>query len=180
MLFFKNVKTIFWGDVVMCAMCITNRCPSHALENKTLYEMWFGRVPSIHHPRVFGSTCYALVPKEQRNKLGARNQKCIFLGYVDTNKGYRLHDEVNKKFLFARDVTFMECSKSDLTIEQLLDHLDRLTCGKHFFEIDYEIPNMEGGIPILDQSFESMPLVPILEVLDLAIAPVLVVQALPP
>ena len=39
---------------------------------------------------------------------------------------------------------------------------------------------MEGGIPILDQSLESMPLVPILEVLDPVVAPILEVKAPPP
>ena len=39
---------------------------------------------------------------------------------------------------------------------------------------------MEGGIPILDQSLESIPLVPISKVLDLAVVPILIVQAPPP
>eukprot|EP00253_Pinus_taeda_P027385 PITA_27385 len=80
MLFFKNVKIMFWVDVVLCAAYIKNRCPSNAIRNKTPYEMWYGHVPSIKHLRVFGSTCYALIPKVDRNKLGARSRKCIFLG----------------------------------------------------------------------------------------------------
>ena len=39
MFFFKNVKTMFWGDAVLCAVYIKNRCPSHALDNKTPYEI---------------------------------------------------------------------------------------------------------------------------------------------
>ena len=99
--------------------------------------------------------------KNKGNKLGARSHKCIFLGYLDTTKGYKLYDEVNKKFLFSRDVIFLECSKDELTIEQQLDHLDRFTYGKQYIEANYEIPNIEGGILILDPSLESTPLVPI-------------------
>jgi len=55
---------------------------------------------------------------------------------------------------------FLECLKSEMTIERQLDHLDKFTCGKHFLEADYEIPNLEGKIPILDQNLEFMPLVP--------------------
>lgn len=73
MLFFKNVKMMFWVDAIVCAMYFRNRCPSHALDFKTSYEIWFDHVPSIQHLRVFGSTCYALVPKEHINKLGSRS-----------------------------------------------------------------------------------------------------------
>lgn len=94
MLFFKNVKIMFCADAVLCAAYIKNRCPSNAIRNKTPYEMWYGHVPSVKHFRVFGSTYYALIPKVHRNKLGARIHKCIFLGYSNTSKAYRLYDEV--------------------------------------------------------------------------------------
>eukprot|EP00253_Pinus_taeda_P018422 PITA_18422 len=63
MLFFKNGKIMFWANVVLCVAYIKNRCPSNAIRNKTPYEMWYGHVPSVKHRRVFGSTCYALIPK---------------------------------------------------------------------------------------------------------------------
>ena len=87
---FKNVKLMFWGDAVKCAAYLRNRSPSNALDNKTPHEMWFGYLPSVRHLRVFGSTCYALIPKEKINKLGARSRKCIFLGYEEYSKAYQL------------------------------------------------------------------------------------------
>jgi transposase InsO family protein len=155
MMFFKNVKLMFWVDAVLCAVYVKNRSPSHALGNKTPYEMWYGHIPSVRHLRVFGSTCYALIPKEKRNKLDARSQKCIFLGYSNTTKAYHLYDEVNKKFILSRDVIFLESSKNDKIVERQLDHLDRFTHVKTYHEFDDEIPHLEGGIPILDQSLES-------------------------
>ena len=113
------------------------------------------RSPSVKHLRVFGSTCYALIPKEQRNKLGARSQKCIFLGYSNTSKGCRLYDEVNKKFVVSRDVVFLESSKNDDVVERQLDRLDRFTHEKYFQEFDNKIPHLEGGISILNQFVES-------------------------
>jgi hypothetical protein len=106
---FKNVKLMFWAGAVLCAVYVKNMCPYHALGNKIPYEMWYGRIPSVRHLRVFGSTYYALIPKEQRNKLDARSHKCIFLGYTNTTKAYRLYDEVNK---------------NDMTVEWQLDHLE--------------------------------------------------------
>jgi 5-methylcytosine-specific restriction endonuclease McrA len=127
-------------------------CPSHALENKTPYGMWYGRIPLVRHLRVFGSTYYALIPKEQRSKLDARNGKCIFLGYSNTIKGYRLYNETNKKFILSRDAIFLESSKNVKTVERKLDHMDKFTRVKTYHEFDDEIPHLEGGIPILGQS----------------------------
>jgi hypothetical protein len=89
MMFFKNVKLMFWADAILCTVYVKNMCPSHAIQNKTPYEMWYDHIPSVRQLRVFGSTCYALIRKEQRSKLDARSQKCIFLGYSNTMKGYR-------------------------------------------------------------------------------------------
>ena len=116
--------------------------------------MWYGHVPSVKHIRVFGSTYYALIPKVHRNKLGARSRKCIFLGYSNTSKAYRLYDEVNRKFVVSRDVIFLESSKSDNVVEKQLDYLDRFAKTKPFQEFDNQIPHLEGGIPILDQHVE--------------------------
>jgi hypothetical protein len=70
MMFFKNVKLMFWVDAVLCAVYVKNMCPSHALKNKTSYEMWYGSTfLGVVHLRVFGSTCYALIPKEKRSKF---------------------------------------------------------------------------------------------------------------
>ena len=121
------MKLLCWGDVVVCVSYLRNRIPSHAIEDKTPHEMWFGHLPSIKHLRFFGSTCYALIPKEQRNKLGARSRKCIFLGYSDTSKAYRLYDEVKKKFVDSRDVVFLETNKYDESIDKQLDCLENFS-----------------------------------------------------
>ena len=135
-----------------------NRSPSNALDNKTPHEMWFGHLPSVKHLRFFGSTYYALIPKEQRNKLGARRKKCIFLGYKENSKAYRLYDEVNKKFVISRDVIFLETNKNAKSIERQLNHLDKFSHIKTYYEFDNEIPNLEGGISILDQDqFSKFP-----------------------
>ena len=117
-------------------MYLKNICPSNAIGNKTPYEMWCCHIPLVKHIRVFGSTYYALIPKEQRNKLGARNRKCIFLGYSNISKAYRLYDEFNKKFVVSRDVIFLESSKTDNVVEWQLDRLDRFKNEKSFQEFD--------------------------------------------
>jgi hypothetical protein len=87
--------------------------------------------------------------------MGVRRWKCIFLGYSNTSKDYRMYDEVNKKFIVSRDVIFLESSKDDKTVERQFDNLDKFTHQKTYYECNNEIPHLEGGIPILDQSLES-------------------------
>ena len=127
---------MFWADVVLCVVYVNNSCPSNAIRNKTPYEMWYGHIPSVKHLRVFGSTCYPLIPKVHRNKIGSRSHKCIFLGYSNISKAYHLYDEVNKKFVVSRDVIFLESSKTDNVVERQLDCLDRFTNTKSFQEFD--------------------------------------------
>ena len=87
--------------------------------------MWHGHLPAIKHFRIFCSTCYALILEQQRHKLGARSRKCIFGGYSNTSKAYRLYDEDNMKFIISRDVIFLEFEKYALTIDKQLSQLDR-------------------------------------------------------
>jgi hypothetical protein len=75
MIFFKNVKLLFWDDAFLCVVYVRNMYPSHDLKNNTPYEMWYGHIPSVRNLRVFGSTCYALIPKEKRSKLDAMSHK---------------------------------------------------------------------------------------------------------
>jgi hypothetical protein len=117
--------------------------------------MWYGHIPLVRHIRVFVPTFYALITEEKRSKLDGRIQTCIFLGYSNTTKEYRLYDETNKKFILSRDVIFLESSKKDETIEREIYHLYRFTRVNKYDELDDEIPQLEGGIHILGQSLES-------------------------
>jgi adenylate kinase family enzyme len=133
------------------------RFPSHAIKNKTLYEMWYGHIPLVRHLKVFDSTCYALIPKEKRSNLDARCRKCIFLGYSNTTKGYHIYDEINKKLIISKDMIFLESSKKDKIFEMQLDHLNRFTRVKTYHEFDDEIPHLEEEIPIVSTRLVKVP-----------------------
>ena len=59
---------------------------------------------------IFGCETYALTPKNQRSKLDPRSMKCIFVGYDDAMKGYRLWDPTSHKIVISKDVIFYESS----------------------------------------------------------------------
>ncbi|XP_037826345.1 uncharacterized protein LOC119614277 [Lucilia sericata] len=55
MMVHAGVNEYLWAEAVNTAAYIRNRCPSRQLENKTPYEMWFGRKPNVDHLKTFGS-----------------------------------------------------------------------------------------------------------------------------
>lgn len=107
-MFFKNVKLMFWGEEILYATYIRNCCHSSIINNITPYGLWYDRLPTLPHFRFFGPKFYAMIPKQQQIKLGTRSQKCIVLGYSNTSKEVRLYDEENKNFILSRDVIFLE------------------------------------------------------------------------
>eukprot|EP00253_Pinus_taeda_P035873 PITA_35873 len=98
----------FWAEAVDTACYLVNRSPSSALEDKTPQEVWTGKTPSLSHLRVFGCDAYVHVPKEKRTKLDSKSEKCIFIGYKDGLKGYKLWNPVTREVVYSRDVVFRE------------------------------------------------------------------------
>ena len=58
--------------------------------------------------RVFGCDAYVHVPKEKRTKLDSKYEKCIFIGYKDGLKGYKLWNPVTWKVVYSQDMVFSE------------------------------------------------------------------------
>lgn len=63
---------------------------------------------------------YTVLPKQKRQKLDARAKKCIFVGYDDYQKGFRVMDEFNR-ISVARDVKFLTEEASTVTF---IDEVD--------------------------------------------------------
>ena len=80
----------FWAHAVETACYLVYKSPSSVLEDKTPHEVWTGKKTSISHLRVFGCDSYVHVPKEKRTKLDNKSERCIFIGYKDGLKGYKL------------------------------------------------------------------------------------------
>ena len=97
-----------WAEAVGTACYLVNRSSSSALGDKTPQEVWTGKEPSLTHLKVFGCDAYVHVPKENRSKLDKKDEKCIFIGYKDGLKGYKLWNPETRKVVYSRDVVFIE------------------------------------------------------------------------
>jgi hypothetical protein len=93
------------------AVYIKNRCPTKALDSKTLQEVWNGRKSDMSHLRFFGCKAFAHVLDEKRTKLESKSMPCVFLGYDEGTKAYRLMCVETKRIIKSRDAVFIEGSK---------------------------------------------------------------------
>ena len=98
----------FWAEALSTAVYLRNRSPTRAVQDMTPYEAWTGAKPNVSNLRIFGCNAYAHVPKDERAKMDPKTKRCIFLGYGETTKGYRLYDEEKRRVFFSRDVVFNE------------------------------------------------------------------------
>ena len=81
----KNMAQHFWWEAVHIACHIINQGFLRPATNKTLYELWRGKKPTVKYFWVFGSTCYILRDRENLGKFDANSDVGIFLGYSTTS-----------------------------------------------------------------------------------------------
>ena len=92
----RNISQKYWVEEILIIVHILNKSHLRPNNDKTHYELWFGRPASIKHFKVFGSKCYI---KNNDEHLGKYDEG-IFLGYATNSEGYtcynmRLHKLVN-------------------------------------------------------------------------------------
>ncbi|CAJ2637310.1 unnamed protein product [Trifolium pratense] len=107
MLLGAGLPKSFWGEAVNTAAYLINRCPSTGIDLKTPMEVWSGKPADYSNLKIFGALAFAHV---KQDKLDARAVKCVFIGYPEGVKGYKLWkmEPGGSKFIISRDVTFDE------------------------------------------------------------------------
>jgi pectate lyase len=77
--------------------------------------------------RIFGCVAYAHVPEDMRKKLDERSEKCVFVGYNEDSKEYRLYNQITKKYVINRDVEFKEEEAWDGSIDKIVSWGDEIS-----------------------------------------------------
>ena len=104
----KSLPKTFWAEVIACAVFLLNRCPTKAILGRTPEEAWSGYKPEVSFLIFFGCIAYSHITKEHIKKFDDKSDKCIFIGYSDLTKGYRLYNPETRKLIMSRDVQFLK------------------------------------------------------------------------
>jgi hypothetical protein len=108
MLHAKSLPQRLWAKALNCATYIQNRSPRRSVKDKTPYEAWSGLKPEVAHFHIFGSRAWAQIPSEKRKALDPQSTGCIFVGYPDSVKGYRLIDLSLNRIIIEHSFQFEE------------------------------------------------------------------------
>ena len=54
----RNIPQIYWVEAIHTTVHILNKAHLKPHNDKTPYELWFGRAPSIKYFKVFGNKFY--------------------------------------------------------------------------------------------------------------------------
>jgi hypothetical protein len=108
MLHARPLPSKLWAKALNCDTYIQNRSPHIYVEDRTPFEAWTSDKPDFTHFCIFGSRAWAHIPSEKRKPLDPQSTPCIFLGYPDDVKGYRLIDPSIDRIIIECIVQFEE------------------------------------------------------------------------
>ncbi|GJS98865.1 retrovirus-related pol polyprotein from transposon TNT 1-94 [Tanacetum coccineum] len=143
------------------------RSPSTAIETKTHMEMWSGHPGYYRMLRVFGCVAYSHI---KQGKLEPRAVKCVFLGYREGVKGYRLYriDNESPKIVTSRNVVFNESVMykdtlkdsgvgTDKSVEELQVEVELQELNNHTLEEDQTDQEDGNDVDARDQETDQTP-----------------------
>ncbi|UYV73235.1 hypothetical protein LAZ67_10002262 [Cordylochernes scorpioides] len=104
-----NLPTASWAELTNTAAYLRNRVTNRHNEEKTPFELWFGKRPALQHLRAIGCETFVHVPKQRRNsKLQPRATKGILVGYSLQGRGWRIWIPEKRQVVESRNCVFKE------------------------------------------------------------------------
>ena len=105
MMTFAELPKSFWGYALETAVYTLNRVPSKSVDT-TPYEIWSKKKPSLSHMKVWG--CPAYVKRTVSDKLDAKFDKFLFVGYPKETMGYYFYNPLEQKVFVSKHAVFLE------------------------------------------------------------------------
>ena len=98
MLHDQKVPYFLWAQATDAIVFLKNRVSHQELKNDTPKEIFLGNKHYISHIRIIGFPIFFHVSKEKRKSLEAIGRKCMFMGYCENTKEFRICIHVQRKF----------------------------------------------------------------------------------
>lgn len=104
----SHIPSVYWSECVSTAAFLINRTPTKSLGNISPYLKLYKEQPQYSQLRTFGCMAFASTLLSKRQKFHPRARACVFIGYPQGMKGYRLLDIETKQIFVSRDAVFHE------------------------------------------------------------------------
>nr|GEV32263.1 hypothetical protein [Tanacetum cinerariifolium] len=98
----------FWAEAVNAACYVQNRVLVNKSQNKTAYELFNSRTPSIGFLRPFGCHVMILNTLDHLGKFDAKGGEGYFVGYSMSSKAFRVFNKRTKKVEENLHVDFLK------------------------------------------------------------------------
>jgi hypothetical protein len=110
-----KVPAKLWPDAMRTGNYLRNRVPM-STQDKTPYELMYGRKPEVGHLRVFGCKGLVYRRKQERSKFEEVGEECMLVGYAENSKAWRVIACRNgkPKYLESPNIRFEESAASSL------------------------------------------------------------------
>lgn len=96
----------FWREAVDTAVNILNKAHVQVNSDKNPYELWYGKLATLKHFRIFGNKCFINKIDDKVGKFESRVDEGILLGYSSRIKGYKCYNKRLQNIVESIDVVF--------------------------------------------------------------------------
>jgi len=141
----------WWIEALMTATYTKNASPARKLNWKSPCELFLGKQINLNLLKKFGCIAYTYVPKAKRSKLDNCGEKCIFLGYPENQKAWRLWNLDKKKIIISTDVIFLENAvhhadtPDEISVSELDEYYVPLEDIPEFLPVTHKDKQVENG-----------------------------------
>lgn len=105
----SNLPQHFQLEAILTTCFLINCVPLYDRENIIPWPiLQLEALLFLVPPQIFGSTCFINLLGPRQGKLSPWVEKCIFLEYPCTQKGYRNYSPSGRKWFMSADVVFFE------------------------------------------------------------------------
>nr|GFC87350.1 ribonuclease H-like domain-containing protein [Tanacetum cinerariifolium] len=133
MLVDSKLPTTFWPEAVNTACYVQNRVLVIKLHNKTPYELFLGRKPTLSFMRPFGCPVIILNTLDHLGKFDGKSDDGFFVGYSINSKAFRVFNTRTKFVEENLRINFLENKPNVVGIRpKWMFDIDTLTMSMNY------------------------------------------------
>nr|GEY06592.1 putative ribonuclease H-like domain-containing protein [Tanacetum cinerariifolium] len=145
-----KVPLFFWAEVSSTSCFTQNRSLVIPRHEKTPYHIINDRKPSVKFFHIFCSLCYIVRDGENLDKMKEKGDACIFVGYSNQSRAYRVFNNRTRVIVETIQVNFDELP------QMALDHVNKTVTTSNKLDLLFSLmfdELLNGSSKVVSKSF---------------------------